>query len=559
MGDKADKQWHFPADSAARGKRLDTYLAGQLREEGVSRGKVKDWIEKGLCQMSGKVCAKPKTKLTGYEEIQLSGSVGADLPEAEEGTLHVLYEDESLAVIEKEAGLTTHPSPGQMGHTLVSRLLAKFPDMQSAESGMDGLRPGIVHRLDKETSGVMVVARNERVRLKLSEAFAERTVDKAYLALVHGVPKEPEAIIEAPIGRHPTVKTKMAIVDGARDARSAYKVLWTDRTKKMSLVGVKIFTGRTHQIRVHMAGLGHPLLGDAIYGSKAAAHWRSVDPKMEKLAKRQMLHAFRLSFMHPDSEEQKTLSSLPPEDFMTLFKALGGGCLRVALTGMPGCGKSTAMKGFKKIGVPVFSADAYVKELYAPHGDGTDFISKRFGYEVAHPDKGVDTRALFEAMAENPQVRREVEGMIHPMVRHGVEAFYYKNRHADLAIAEIPLLHEGGWSKDDDMIDVAIGVECSDEFRSSLLRGRGVSESMQAQFESWQWSQKDKLAACDIVFSNDDTVASLTEKTCQVRSELLQIAKEKNESFETRLVKYLSDLCEKGLFPDDIDCVTVTL
>ena len=240
--------------------------------------------------------------------------------------LTALFEDEHVLVVDKPAGLTTHPAPGEPGPTLVNHLLHQWPDIAGDISGMSEQRPGIVHRLDKDTSGLMAVTRTEADRLKLAADFSQRRVKKVYLAIVHGVPVSKTGKvgkIDAPIGRHPTQKTRMAVVEkGGREARSDYRLLWTGPRGLASLVGVRIHTGRTHQIRVHMTHIGTPLLGDGTYGSRENALWSRRPDKLAELAPRQMLHAFYLSFAHPESGQQITLWRKPPEDFCTLLSGL---------------------------------------------------------------------------------------------------------------------------------------------------------------------------------------------------------------------------------------------
>lgn len=217
---------------------------------------------------------------------------------AEEIPLAIIYQDFDIIVVDKPPGLTVHPAPGHPRGTLVNALLAVAPDLQ----GIAGtLRPGIVHRLDKDTSGLMVVAKNDRAQQALQRQLKERKVKKSYLALVHGVPSPREGVIEAPIGRHPKNRKKMAVVAGGREAQTRYRVQeqFADR---YSLLEVEPVTGRTHQIRVHMAAIGHPVVGDATYGRRSP------------LIGRQFLHASKLAFGMPlGGREVEFESPLPPD------------------------------------------------------------------------------------------------------------------------------------------------------------------------------------------------------------------------------------------------------
>lgn len=368
---------------------------------------------------------------------------------------------------------------------------------------MDGQRPGIVHRLDKDTSGLIAVARTEAARLALASDFAERRVRKVYLAIVHGVPERKEGVIEAPIGRHPTQKTRMAVVEkGGREARSDYRVLWTGPRGLASLVAVRIHTGRTHQIRVHMSHIGHPLLGDAVYGPQEQAVWQRRPDRLAALAPRQMLHAFFLSLQHPESGEQVTLWQQPPTDFQTLLAGLKRECLRVGIVGMPGSGKSATVRFLREAGLPAFSADECVAEMYGPDGDGSSMIRQRFGGEYSNEDGSVNKPILFKAMCDSEGLRREVMDIIHPIVRHACEAFFKEHRDAPVVYAEIPLLLEGGWHESGE-VDCVVGVRCPEDKRTGELRKlRGLDEETLAIFDSWQWPEEKKLAACDLLIDN---------------------------------------------------------
>ena len=507
MANESEKKtWERTAGASQRGVRLDKFWADELAGEGVSRGRVREWIEAGLARVDGAVVDKGKVKLMGFEALSLAAGTGSpdNGPEAVPGDLDVIFEDAHVAVVDKAAGLTTHPAPGEPGPTLVNLALHRWPDMASPASGLDGERPGIVHRLDKDTSGLIAVARTEQDRIALAADFADRRVRKTYLAIVHGRPEPANGVIDAPIGRHPTRKTRMAVVPkGGRDAVSDYRVLWTGPRGLASLVAVRIHTGRTHQIRVHMAHIGHPLLGDQVYGSREHADWARRTDRLAGLASRQMLHAFHLSFVHPESEERVTLWRRPPADFRDLLSGLARECFRVGVVGMPGCGKSALLSMLGRAGKPCFSADACVAALYAPDGDGAAMIRQRFGGAYSLENGGVDKRALFAAMLESEPVRREVMELVHPMVRHACEIFFRDHRDEPAAFAEIPLLLESGWHRQS-RVDGVAGVRCPAAKRTGELRElRGLPPETLAAFDGWQWPEADKLAACDLVLDND--------------------------------------------------------
>jgi 23S rRNA pseudouridine1911/1915/1917 synthase len=307
----------------AAGERLDRFLAALLE---VPRTQLQRWIDDGRVRLSG-VAAKAAARLAAGDEIEWEEPPPRTeerlAPEA--GELVVLYEDASLLAIDKPAGLTVHPGAGQRTGTLVHRLLAGYPEI----SGVGGPgRPGIVHRLDRGTSGVMVIARTAAAYHRLARAFAAREVAKRYLAICHGTLGGAREV-DAPIGRHPTRRQEMAVRAGGRPARSRLRPLAT--TPAASLVEVELLTGRTHQVRVHAKGIGHPLVGDPVYGE---ARWKGATGAARPLLRdfpRPALHAWRLGFAHPEEDRRIELEAPPPEDLRRLWRGLAGTELDAAL------------------------------------------------------------------------------------------------------------------------------------------------------------------------------------------------------------------------------------
>jgi 23S rRNA pseudouridine1911/1915/1917 synthase len=223
-------------------------------------------------------------------------------------TLDVVYEDADLLVIAKPAGMVVHPAAGHQQGTLVNALLARYPSLSVGDEG----RPGIVHRLDRDTSGLMLVARTQPALEHLREQFRTRRVKKTYLALVHGTPPAPEGVIEAPIARDPRARKRMGVLTGGRPARTGYRLI--TEMDGHSLLAVSPETGRTHQIRVHLAWLGVPVVGDRVYGRRRE---RVESP-------RQFLHAWRLSFDHPSGTGRINLESPLPDDLRGALRSIAG-------------------------------------------------------------------------------------------------------------------------------------------------------------------------------------------------------------------------------------------
>ena len=293
-------------DEGAAGERLDRFLAG--RELEVSRSHIQKLIESGCVLVNGRT-AKANAKLREGDAVE------TELPEAQELEilpedipLDILYEDSDVIVINKARGMVVHPAAGAADGTLVNALLHHCEDL----SGINGvIRPGIVHRLDKDTSGVMVAAKNDRAHVDLAEQIREKTAQRIYRAIVCGTIAEDRGEIRAPIGRHPTERKKMAVVPGGKEATTLFRVV--ERFPAHTLVECRLKTGRTHQIRVHMAYIGHPLFGDPKYGRK-----------MPDIAG-QALHSCELSFTHPRTKERMTFAAEMPEDMKAILHALRRG------------------------------------------------------------------------------------------------------------------------------------------------------------------------------------------------------------------------------------------
>lgn len=284
----------FIAEAANAGERLDHFL--QARLSGTSRARLQTWIKEGLVSVNG-APAKPSTALRGGERIQVTPAAPPPLKaEAEDAPIEILYEDVSVIAVNKPAGLVVHAGAGAHSGTLVNRLVHHFASLSKVAGE---LRPGIVHRLDRGTSGVLLVARTDAAHRALAAQFANRTTEKTYLALVEGRVNADSGRITKPIARDPVHRTRMtARLEHGRDALTEYRVL--RRFEKFTYLEVRIGTGRTHQIRAHLASMRHPVAGDKLYGAQAA--------------ERIFLHAWRIRFDSPATGERVTVEAPLPED-----------------------------------------------------------------------------------------------------------------------------------------------------------------------------------------------------------------------------------------------------
>lgn len=296
----------FLIDDAHDRQRLDRCLAELLPDR--SRTFLQSLIKAGEVSIDGEAVVQPRFAVRGGATLSIG--IPETAPETvspEPFAFEILYEDPHLLVINKPAGVVVHPAAGNPEGTVVNALLGRYPAMAEIFAGEPN-RPGIIHRLDKDTSGCLVVAKTAEAKFKLGKAFADRKTGKTYLAICRGVPKRKSGELDTLIGRHPVNRQKMAIVErNGKEARTAYRVLaerMVDDTP-LALLEVKIFTGRTHQIRVHLSSIGLPIIGDGVYGGRGAAL---------PGAERQMLHAWKLSLPHPVTGEIMTFTApLPPD------------------------------------------------------------------------------------------------------------------------------------------------------------------------------------------------------------------------------------------------------
>jgi len=324
-------------DSAPGRIRLDVFVAAELGAE-FSRSRASRMIRAGLVRLNGAV-ARPADAVRAGDTVEIQNppamagaaaspdhtDTAANAPSAAPA-IEVLYADDEIVVVNKPAGMTVHPAPGHPGGTLVDALLARFPEMAAMAEPGGVMRPGIVHRLDKDTSGVMVVARTPFARMELARQFKERTVSKIYLAVVRGLVGRERFSIARPVGRHPVERKRMSV--NSRHGREAVsEVCVLERMPAAgadaTLLGVRPLTGRTHQIRVHLASIGHPCLGDPLYGGRQVKAADATFSQATSSFDRQALHAMALRVSHPRTAAALEFVAPPPQDLVHFLAARG--------------------------------------------------------------------------------------------------------------------------------------------------------------------------------------------------------------------------------------------
>ncbi|NJC06141.1 23S rRNA pseudouridine1911/1915/1917 synthase [Sphingomonas kaistensis] len=305
-------------DAGHAGWRLDRALADALPT--MSRERLKSLVKAGALDRGGALVRDPALKVDGSEQFRLT------VPQPEQASapaqdipLVIVHEDDHLLVVDKPAGLVVHPAAGNLDGTLVNALLHHCAGRLSGIGGV--ARPGIVHRIDKDTTGLLVVAKTDVAHEGLARQFQAHTIDRRYLAAVGGRPARMEGSVDAALARSPHDRKKMAIVDADRGKRAVthYKVLGVNNVA--ARIECRLETGRTHQVRVHMASIGHPLLGDPVYGRAPAQKLRELLNRLN--FRRQALHAARLGFVHPVTKDRLSFESAVPQDMQELFRALG--------------------------------------------------------------------------------------------------------------------------------------------------------------------------------------------------------------------------------------------
>lgn len=304
-------------EPAHAGWRLDRALAAAVPT--LSRERLKGLIRTGAVETAGAPVRDPATKVRGDEQLRVAIPEPAPAHnEPQDIPLRIVFEDEHLLVVDKPAGLVVHPAAGNRDGTLVNALLHHCGGSLSGIGGV--ARPGIVHRIDKDTSGLLVVAKTDVAHEGLAKQFAAHSIERRYLAIVSGIPKLAEGTIDAPLARSATNRKKIAIIQGSRGKRAVTHWRRIDVLRDAALVECRLETGRTHQVRVHMASIGHPLVGDPVYGRTGKTHRKVLN---ELQFHRQALHAAELGFTHPVTKHRLSFASAMPADMQELFEVLG--------------------------------------------------------------------------------------------------------------------------------------------------------------------------------------------------------------------------------------------
>ena len=429
-------------DPARSGLRLDKFWALELEDTGISRSRIIQWIKEERAVLNDSPCTSPSRTLRSGDRVTLA----CDLPEEGlspiAGPLDILWQDDHLLVLNKPPGLTVHPARSSREPTLAHYLLAAYPETALG----DPFRPGIVHRLDKDTSGLMLAARSPECRERLMQDLAARKVDKDYLALVHGCPPAERGRIELPLGRDPKSKTRQTVLSRTgREALTFYQILHVFPGSRFSLLKVRIVTGRTHQIRVHLAHIGLPILGDATYGPASFADLRRRRPALGKLCRRQMLHACALRFRHPLTGEALDLQRTVPFDFQRVLLQLARRPFRVAVLSAPESGGASFCAALAGQRHPLWDWEAALAELLRPGGDGLELVQRAAPRPLDLQNTAEMARSAFQSGTDPAAGQSFLRETLAPLLEHHLRHFLARQEEARLFFARIPpgLLPEG--------------------------------------------------------------------------------------------------------------------
>jgi 23S rRNA pseudouridine1911/1915/1917 synthase len=424
-------------DPGRSGLRLDKFWALELERHGISRARIIQWIKQNRATLNAEPCPNPSQKVRTGDRLGLV----RDLPPGSlvpiPGPLDILWQDEHLLVLDKPPGLAVHPAPSIQEPTLAHYLLAAFPETAS----QDPFRPGIVHRLDKDTSGLMLAARTRDCRERLMQDLAARRLEKTYLALVHGRPATEQGRIDLPLGRDPKSKTRQSIQPKTgRDALTFFRVLHVFPHEDFSLLQLRIVTGRTHQIRVHLAHAGCPILGDKTYGPAHFAELQRQSPRLVKLCRRQMLHAFALHCKHPITGHHLQLQRAVPKDFQRVLLQLVRRPQIVAVSGPQAEETARFCTRVAQKRSPVWDWGESLSGLLQAGSDGLAFLEKAGGL-VREPGEALP--AAREAFSSDERAGPEgilMRDMLLPLLKHDLWQFIAHNKTARLLLVCLPPL-----------------------------------------------------------------------------------------------------------------------
>jgi len=401
------------------GLRLDKFLALHLNSPDLSRARISKWIKQGRAKVNGQVCIKPNKQLNSGDELEITPEEISGRQEPVPGSLDIKYQDGELLVLNKPPYISVHPASSESDTTLVHYLLYQFPEVED----LDPERPGIVHRLDKDTSGLMLVGRSLRAVEVLSREIANRNLHKEYLAIVHGVPEQETGKINLPIGRDPVSRSRMKVLpEQGREALTYYSLLHVFPGNSFSLLQVRIITGRTHQIRVHLAHAGFPILGDALYGSHKLTTLKKKHPQVAGLSRRQMLHSWKTGLNHPDTGSWMDFVQPVPKDFKRVLLQLQKAGLKVGVTGMQGSERSLLLEKLQQRGIRVYQdKDAFCRN-FDPGADGWEMFKRTFG-ENYFTSSGncLDKNKIISSMQASKSFREEVLATLNPLLDYWLQ------------------------------------------------------------------------------------------------------------------------------------------
>ena len=494
-----NKEEYIPLPESILPTRLDKVLRTILESKGISREKIKQYIQQGYVYVNGTVCTHISKKIAHSDTIDISIPEEHSLLTQEEGILDVIYEDPSFIIINKPASLVVHPCISTPHGTLLQRALFHYPELAQ----MSGERPAIVHRLDKDTTGLLLLARTEQARYALIQAFSERTITKHYLAFVEGLSPE-HNVIEEPIGRDSTRKTRMCVSPHGKPAYTEYTRIATFPQGRLpypvSLLHIRIATGRTHQIRVHLSHTGFPILGDTLYG----AHHSFVQ--------RPLLHACTLEFNHPITGESLHYSQMPPLDFEETYSTLSTQSIHIVLTGSAGSGKSTVLQQYIDAGIPCCSADDIIDELYSKGNSIWHYLKQSYGSRFLNTDDTVNKAKVLEAMSTSTHYKEEIERVIHSFLIEAIHLFWQEHITSPYTVLEIPLYFESALFRKNCPTDLVITVHSPQEIRKKRMREKGWSDEKIDYVIENQYSDAYKNEHADYVIENTSHHTVLQEE-----------------------------------------------